>query len=68
MQAYQLIESVTAQFNDIRVNVDIFHEELCKVALELAGKIQLQGSILYLMCYIKQIIIMSIGEKKFEIF
>ena len=122
LQAYQLIESVKAQFHDIRTNVDIFHEEWYKVALELAEKIQLQesmprscnrqvhrdnqphsncseyykysitiplvdhvaphlqsyfsrsnitvinGFILYLMCYIKQIIIMSVGEKKFGFF
>ena len=33
-----------AQFHDIRTNVDIFHEEWYKVALELAEKIQLQES------------------------
>ena len=44
LQAYQLIESVKAQFHDIRTNVDIFHEEWYKVALELAEKIQLQES------------------------
>ena len=31
-----------AQFHDIRTNVDIFHEEWYKVALELAERIQLQ--------------------------
>ena len=44
LQAYQLIESVKAQFHDIRANVDIFHEEWYKVALELAEKVQLQES------------------------
>ena len=44
LQVYQLIESVKAQFHDIRTNVDIFHEEWYKVALELAEKIQLQES------------------------
>ena len=44
LQAYQLIESVKAQFHDIRTSVDIFHEEWYKVALELAEKIQLQES------------------------
>ena len=44
LQAYQLIESVKAQFHDIRANVNIFHEELHKVALELAEKVQLQES------------------------
>ena len=33
-----------AQFHDIRTNVDIFHEEWYKVALELAEKIQLKES------------------------
>ena len=46
LQAYQLIESVKAQFYDIRANVDIFHEEWYKVALELAEKVQLQESML----------------------
>ena len=44
LQAYQLIESVKAQFHDIRANVDIFHEEWYKVALDLAEKVQLQES------------------------
>ena len=44
LQAYQLIESVKAQFHDIRANVNIFHEEWYKVALELAEKVQLQES------------------------
>ena len=44
LQAYQLIESVKAQFHDIRANVDIFHEEWYKIALELAEKVQLQES------------------------
>ena len=38
------IEIVKAQFHDIRANVDIFHEEWYKVALELAEKVQLQES------------------------
>ena len=42
LQAYQLIESVKAQFHDIRADVNIFHEEWFKVALELAEKVQLQ--------------------------
>ena len=42
LHAYQLIESVKPQFHDIRANVDIFHEEGYKVALELAEKVQLQ--------------------------
>ena len=33
-----------AQFHDIRANVDIFHEEWYKVALDLAEKVQLQES------------------------
>ena len=33
-----------AQFHDIKANVDIFHEEWCKVALDLAEKVQLQES------------------------
>ena len=33
-----------AQFHDIRANVDIFHEEWYKVALELPEKVQLQES------------------------
>ena len=33
-----------AQFHDIRANVNIFHEEWYKVALELAEKVQLQES------------------------
>ena len=33
-----------AQFHDIRANVDIFHEEWYKIALELAEKVQLQES------------------------
>ena len=45
LQAYQLIESVKAQFHDIRANLNIFHEELSKVALELAEKVQLQESV-----------------------
>ena len=32
------------QFHDIRANVNIFHEEWYKVALELAEKVQLQES------------------------
>ena len=44
LQAYQLIESVKAQFHDIRANVDIFHEKWYKVALELAENVQLQES------------------------
>ena len=44
LQAYQLIESVKAQFHDIRANVNIFHKEWCKVALELPEKVQLQES------------------------
>ena len=44
LQAYQLIKSVKAQFHDIRTNVNIFHEQWYKVALELAEKIQLQES------------------------
>ena len=44
LRAYQLIESVKAQFHDIRENVDIFHEEWCKVGLELAEKVQLHKS------------------------
>ena len=39
-----IIESVKAQFHDIRANVDIFHEEWYKVALDLAEKVQLQES------------------------
>ena len=45
LQAYQLIENVKAQFHDIRANVDIFHEEWYKVAVDLAEKVQLQESI-----------------------
>ena len=33
-----------AQFHDIKVNVDIFHEEWYKVALDLAENVQLQES------------------------
>ena len=33
------------QFHDIRANLNIFHEELSKVALELAEKVQLQESV-----------------------
>ena len=44
LQAYQLIESVKAQFHDIRANVKIFHEEYYKVALQRAEKVQLQES------------------------
>ena len=33
-----------AQFHDTKANVDIFHEEWCKVALDLAEKVQLQES------------------------
>ena len=42
LQAYQLIENAKTQFYDIRVNVNIFHEEWYKVALEFAEKVQLQ--------------------------
>ena len=41
-QAYQLTESVKAQFHDTRTNVNTFHEEWYKVALELALKVRLQ--------------------------
>ena len=34
-----------AQFHDIRANVDIFHEEWYKVAVDLAEKVLLQESI-----------------------
>ena len=44
LQAFELIESVKAQFHDIRTNVDTFHEKWYKVALELAEKVQLQES------------------------
>ena len=44
LQAYQLIQSVKAQFHDIRANVVIFHEEWYKVTLEHAEKIQLRES------------------------
>ena len=44
LQAYQLIESVKAQFHDIRANVNIFHREWYKVVLELAEKVQPQES------------------------
>ena len=39
LQLYQLTEKVKAQFRDIRTNVNIFHEEWYKVALELAEKV-----------------------------
>ena len=38
LQEYKLIESVKAQFHDIRANVNTFHEKWYKVALELAEK------------------------------
>ena len=44
LQAYQLIESVKAQFHDIRTNVNIFHKEWYKIALDLAEKVELQES------------------------
>ena len=41
LQSYQLIESVKAQFHDIRGNVNVFHQEWNKIALEFAEKVQL---------------------------
>ena len=46
LQAYHLLETVKAQFHDIRANIDIFHEEWYKVALELVEKVQLQEACL----------------------
>ena len=45
LQVYHLLETVKAQFHDIRANIDIFHEWY-KVALELVEKVQLQGACL----------------------
>ena len=42
LQAYHLLETVKAQFHDIRANIDIFHEEWYKVASELVEKVQFQ--------------------------
>ena len=47
LHAYHLLETVKAQFHNVRTNIDIFHEEWYKVALQLVEKVQLQEACLF---------------------